>query len=69
MDVKRLVAMANDISNFFAADPDKDAAIDQVANHLRRYWEPRMREQIRGYVSEGGAGLSAISLAAVKKLA
>lgn len=69
MEDRRLVAMANDISNFFASDPDQDAAVSQVANHLRKFWEPRMREQIRRYVSGGGAGLSSIALQAVKQLA
>ena len=45
MNVERLVAMVNDISAFFAgeAGPDAPAA---VANHLRRFWEPRMRADI-----------------------
>jgi formate dehydrogenase subunit delta len=69
MDVQQLVRMANDISNFFSSDPDKDAAADQVANHLRKFWEPRMRDQIRRYVGEGGVGLSSVALQAVKRLA
>ena len=45
MNVERLVAMVNDIAAFFAgeAGPGAPAA---VANHLRRFWEPRMRSQI-----------------------
>ena len=45
MNVDRLVAMVNDIAAFFVgeAGPEAPAA---VANHLRRYWEPRMRSQI-----------------------
>ncbi len=69
MNVQLLVTMANDISNFFNADPDKEAAADQVANHLKKFWEPRMREQIRVYVREGGVGLSSVALQAVKRLA
>ncbi|HET8691321.1 MAG TPA: formate dehydrogenase subunit delta [Steroidobacteraceae bacterium] len=69
MNVQLLVKMANDISNFFAAEPDEKAAVDLVANHLKKFWEPRMREQIRGYVAGGGAGLSSIALQAVKRLA
>ena len=69
MDVQRLVAMANDIAAFFASDPDPAAAADQVANHLKKFWEPRMRAEIRRHVSAGGTGLSAIALQAVKKLA
>lgn len=67
MDVQHLVTMANDITNFFASDPD--TAADQVANHLKKFWEPRMREAIRRYVSQGGEGMSSIAIQAVKRLA
>jgi formate dehydrogenase subunit delta len=69
MDVQHLVTMANDITNFFASDPDPDAAVEQVANHLKKFWEPRMREAIRRYVSQGGEGMSSIAIRAVKRLA
>jgi formate dehydrogenase subunit delta len=69
MNVQLLVTMANDISNFFASDPDKDAAVDQVANHLKKFWEPRMREAIRRHVSAGGEGMSSLAIQAVKRLA
>lgn len=69
MDVQRLVAMANDIAAFFAAEPDPAAAAEQVASHLKKFWEPRMREQIRRHAQAGGAGLSALALQGVKRLA
>jgi len=69
MNVQRLVAMANDISSFFGSDPDPASAAEQVANHLKKFWEPRMREEIRRYVAAGGEGLSSIAIQAVKKLA
>ena len=69
MNVQRLVAMANDISNFFGSDPDPTAAAEQVAAHLKKFWEPRMREEIRRHVSQGGEGMSSIAIQAVKKLA
>ena len=68
MDTERLVVMANDIANFFGSDPDPASAAEQVANHLKKFWEPRMREAIRRHVSAGGTGLSSIALQAVKKL-
>ena len=43
--IERLVAMANDIANFFAAEPEGEVAVEGVRNHLRRYWEPRMRHK------------------------
>ena len=69
MNVQLLVTMANDISNFFGSDPDPAAAAEQVATHLKKFWEPRMREAIRRHVSAGGEGMSSIAIQAVKRLA
>jgi formate dehydrogenase subunit delta len=69
MDIERLVAMANDIATFFASEPDPDAAAEQVQNHLRRFWEPRMRTAICGHLSEGGAGLSPLARRGIQRLA
>ena len=63
-----LVTMANDISNFFASDPDKDAAVDQVANHLKKFWEPRMRRQIVEHYRAGGTGPTDVAAAGVAQL-
>jgi formate dehydrogenase subunit delta len=46
MKLEKLIAMANQIGAFFEAMPDREQAVADVANHLRRNWEPRMREQI-----------------------
>ena len=69
MQIEHLVTMANDIANFFGSDPDKAAAAEQVAGHMKKFWEPRMRAEIRRHVSAGGEGLSSIAIQAVKKLA
>ena len=69
MNVQLLVTMANDIANFFGSDPDPAAAAEQVAIHMKKFWEPRMREEIRRYVSTGGEGMSSIAIQAVKRLA
>jgi formate dehydrogenase subunit delta len=70
MKIERLVAMVNDIAAFFAgeAGPDAPAA---VANHLRRFWEPRMRAQIvAAYRSDPSAliNLSEIGRSAIADL-
>ncbi len=70
MNPERLVTMANDIANFFHAEPDRNVAIDGIAGHLRKFWEPRMRQQIVAHLrTTGGAGLSELARAAVSKLA
>jgi formate dehydrogenase subunit delta len=69
MNPDRLVAMANDIAAFFAAEKDRAVAVAGVTNHLRRFWEPRMRRQIIEYRRAGGGGLSDLASAAVEELA
>jgi len=62
--------MANDIGNFFNAEPDKTAGAQSVANHIKRYWDPRMRREIVAHYREkGGAGLDPIARSAVALLA
>jgi len=67
VDVQKLIKMANEIAAFFEADPDREAAIEGVAGHLRRFWEPRMRREIVRWVDEHGAqGLTELAAAAIK---
>ena len=68
MNIERLVAMANDIAAFFAVEPDQDSAAEQVANHLKKFWEPRMRNEIRRFVEQGGTGLSPLAKRGVERL-
>jgi formate dehydrogenase subunit delta len=43
MDVNSLIEMANQIGEFFDSMPDRDEALDGIADHIRRFWAPRMR--------------------------
>ena len=65
MRIERLVTMANDIGAFWAGDPDKTEAAKNVASHLRRFWDPRMRREIITHYREGGAGLNDIVRSAI----
>jgi formate dehydrogenase subunit delta len=65
---EKLVIMANQIGKFFASQRHSDAA-KGTAEHLRKFWDPRMRAQIIDYVSHGGDGLDPVPLQAVKNLA
>jgi len=68
MNIEHLVRMANDIGNFFKAEPDHATAVDGVAQHLKRFWDPRMRKEIVSYVDGGGAELMDLVREAVLKL-
>lgn len=69
MKIEYLVKMANEIGAFFSSEPDAEQAATAVAGHLKRFWEPRMREQIVAHQAKGGAGLSDLARKAVGQLA
>ena len=69
MHIDYLIKMANDIAAFFRTESD-DIAAENIRNHIKRYWDPRMKAQIVAHYSETrGAGLEGPVLAAVKALA
>jgi formate dehydrogenase subunit delta len=68
MKAERLVHMANQIADFFSSYP-QEQAVAGVADHLHKFWDPRMRKQIIEYVGTDGASLRDIALAAIKQLA
>lgn len=68
MEPDRLVTMANQIGRFFASQRRPDAA-EQIADHLRQFWDPRMRSAIRAHLEAGGEGLDPVVQEAVARLA
>jgi len=69
MNLERLVQMVNDIANYFVVEPEHKEAVAGVAGHLKRFWDPTMRQQIIEHAQTGGEGLSDLALAAVMQLA
>jgi formate dehydrogenase subunit delta len=63
----RLVMMANQIGRFFA-HRGEEKAVPAIADHLRKFWDPRMRRAIVAHVAQGGAGLELFPLKAVQML-
>jgi formate dehydrogenase subunit delta len=69
MNVERLIAMANDIGRYFAAEPDQAAGVAGIADHLKRFWEPGMRRKIVEHLEAGGEGLDPLAKMGVERLA
>lgn len=67
MSPEKLVRMANQIAVFFASQPGEDQA-DRVAQHLRDYWDPRMRARIAELVDDPASGLSPLARAGAARL-
>lgn len=65
--VDTLVRMANDIGKFFRAQGEEKAIVG-ISNHIKLFWEPRMKKQIFAHLDEGGAGLDPLTLKALQKL-
>ena len=67
MSPDKLAYMANQIGKFFASQGE-EKAVPLIADHLVKFWDPRMRKAILDYVEAGGSGLQPIVLNAVRSL-
>jgi formate dehydrogenase subunit delta len=64
---QHLVHMANDIGDFFRAQPRQDA-IAGIANHIRSFWSPKMREKLIADLDVAGVELDELPLEALRSL-
>jgi formate dehydrogenase subunit delta len=68
MHIDSLIRMANQIGTFFEALPDHGEALDGIAQHLKKYWEPRMRRELLAHVEDGApAALKGIVAEAIDR--
>jgi formate dehydrogenase subunit delta len=67
MKVELMVHNANQIALYFASFP-REEAIEGVLDHILKFWERRMKDQLLDYVAKGGAGLHELVLEAVKRM-
>ena len=68
MSADRLVYMANQIAAFFRTQPQADA-VAATADHLHKFWEPRMRRRIVALLAGSkAAGLTDVAREAVLQL-
>jgi len=56
MSPDRLIYMANQIGKFFETQ-GRDKAVPSIADHIHKFWDPRMRNTIFAHLDAGGAGL------------
>jgi formate dehydrogenase subunit delta len=59
--------MANQIGAFFRSQ-GADAAVSGTAEHIRKFWDPRMRDAILAHLDAGGAGLDPQVRQAIEQL-
>ncbi|WP_246771011.1 formate dehydrogenase subunit delta [Taklimakanibacter albus] len=63
-DIKR---MANQIATAFAAYPEEQA-VKETANHIKSFWDPRMRKQLAEVMAKEASALNPVAFAAGKQL-
>ena len=63
----KLVYMANQIGKFFTSQ-GHDQAVAGTLDHIKKYWDPRMREAIVAHLESGGRGLDASVRQAIAQL-
>ena len=68
MSPDKLVYMANQIAKFFASQ-GHDSAVAGIADHIEKFWDPRMRAAIFAHLDAGGAGLDPNAREALEQLA
>ena len=68
VNVKKLVKMAEDITANMSYTDDREIVADKVANHLDRFWDPRMKQAISDYAAESNSALTASLRLAVSRL-
>ncbi|MDD2676060.1 MAG: formate dehydrogenase subunit delta [Methylacidiphilaceae bacterium] len=66
--IEDLVRMANQIGDFFGSEPSQEEATAGIAEHLKKFWTPSMREKLIEYAQRDGKGLSEPVRAALSRL-
>jgi len=67
MSLDKLIYMANQIGKFFASQ-GPDRAVAGTADHIKKFWDPRMRAAIFQHLEAGGAGLDPAVKVALQQL-
>ncbi len=68
MSLDKLVYMANQIGKFFASQGQQQA-VAGTADHIKKFWDPRMRAAIFAHLEAGGSGLDPVAREAIEELA
>jgi formate dehydrogenase subunit delta len=64
----RVVQMANDIGNFFRAQPNREDAISGIADHIKSFWTVRMQQKLMAHMAEDPSELDELPREAVRLL-
>lgn len=66
--IGKLVKMAEQITANMAFTDDETVVASKVADHLKRFWDPRMKQALLDYANLGNSELSPVLRAALAQL-
>lgn len=68
VDAEKLLRMAEQITANMNYTEDQEVVAAKVADHLTRFWDPRMKEALRGYAAQNPAALSPLLQSAIDQV-
>ena len=67
MSHDKLAYMANQIGRFFQSQ-SPDTAVAEIEEHIRKFWDPRMRKAIVAQLAEGSIELYPLVRQAIDRI-
>ncbi len=67
METRDMVRMANQIGTFFKSYGEAEA-LEGIAEHINKFWEPRMRQNFFAHLDKGGEGFDPLVVKAAEKV-
>lgn len=68
VNINKLVKMAEDITANMSYPEDNEMVATRVADHLNRFWDPRMKTAISDYATDQNSQLTESLRLAITKL-
>jgi formate dehydrogenase subunit delta len=63
METRDMVRMANQIAEFFKSYSETEA-LEGIADHFNKFWDPSMRKDLFAYIDKGGKDLAPLVITA-----
>jgi formate dehydrogenase subunit delta len=64
MESRDMIRMLNQIGEFFKSYTEKEA-VEGIAEHINKFWDPRMRKDLFAYIDKGGKDLAPLVMTAL----
>ncbi len=68
VQANKLVRMAQQIADNNSFTPDVDVVAAKVAEHIQKFWDPRMKQQIIDYASSDEAQVTKVVAKAISQI-